>query len=128
MRQYTHKARPDPVEKCLILKQTGEHASVAADRVALQKKPKKKPVLVVTSHGSTSVPLTCKLANALTAHVDTNIYNLVRSCHCTLWIVCKSANGLKGNWATVQYVCMRAYVYDRSMVTNSPSLPLETQC
>lgn len=38
MRQYTHKARPDPVEKCLILKQTGEHASVAADRVALQKK------------------------------------------------------------------------------------------
>lgn len=42
MRQYTHKARPDPVEKCLILKQTGEHASVAADRVALQKKPKKK--------------------------------------------------------------------------------------
>lgn len=45
MRQYTHKARPDPVEKCLILKQTGEHASVAADRVALQKKQKKKPSL-----------------------------------------------------------------------------------
>lgn len=28
------------MEKCLILKQTGEHASVAADRVALQKKKK----------------------------------------------------------------------------------------
>lgn len=40
MRQYTHKARPDPEEKCLILKQTGEHASVAVDRVVLQKKPR----------------------------------------------------------------------------------------